>query len=182
MPTQAQIQATILSASYKNALLMTANNTKLAMGNNNVLWAEARLFNRNIIALGYQYQLEDYTSDQTIAIYDVLNSLIGIDTSTITIDPNYQAPNTNIIVDVPPDNVITVIKSQNDLIEDGVSSGNWYLPFLDANGQPFANGVVPIQITVNGVGIAIQINYAFTPVRLYGFANNSTQSIILSVI
>ncbi len=64
--------------------------------------------------------------------------------------------------------------NQSNLLQDG--NGSWYLPLaLPTNKNP-------IFTTVNGVSIATTYDTSFNPARLYGFANNSTQSIVVSVI
>lgn len=63
---------------------------------------------------------------------------------------------------------------QTALLFDGTQ---WYLPLmLPAN-------LVPVSALTNGVGIPIDnYNQNFTPSRLYGFANDSTQVIVITVI
>lgn len=100
-----------------------------------------------------------------------------------SVNPNYQPP-AGTVINTPSvgSNIVMITKNQTNLIEDGAGSGNWYLPFLDANNQPFAYNIKPLELTINGIGIALQPNYDFVPMRLYGFANNATQTIILTVI
>lgn len=105
MPTQTNIENTLLSARYQMAVLCTNNLNLIKVGNNNVLWAAARNYNRNIKALSFLYDIEDYTSSTAISLYNCLNKQIGIDTTVNTIDPNYQAPNTTIIINAGSGNV-----------------------------------------------------------------------------
>lgn len=101
MPTQTQIQNTLLSARGILANLALANLSQLRVGNNEVKWAEPRRFMRNILALQAQLNFGDYTSTQTLQLYDCLNTLIGIDPAVNTIDPNYQPPSGEIIITNP---------------------------------------------------------------------------------
>lgn len=97
------------------------------------------------------------------------------------VNPNYQSATVPVVInDTSGDSVAMIEKDETNLISDGF--GGYYLPFTDEDGNPFLPNVVPIQITIDGVGIAIQANYDFYPMRLYGFANNAAQTIILTVI
>ncbi len=179
MPNQANIQDAILNGDYKLATLVNNNLTLINSGGVAIKEPFITFFKLSIKGLTYRYDVADYTSSTAITLYDRVTALTGIPASA-TIDPNFQAPNTTIIIEATPDNVQSFIKSEADLIDDGF--GGYYLPFLNGDDQPFAVGVVPIQLTVDGVGLALQPNYSFDPMRLYGFANNATQTIILTVI
>lgn len=74
-------------------------------------------------------------------------------------------------------NTITLTFTQASLINGGtVDEPNWYLPLtLPTNKNP-------VYVTINGVGQAMQYDKNFVPPRLWGFANNDTQTIIVSVI
>lgn len=61
-----------------------------------------------------------------------------------------------------------------NLLQDG--NGSWYLPLVLPTGKS------PVFTNVNGVSLATTYDTTFSPARLYGFANNSTQTIIVSVI
>lgn len=108
MPTQTQIQDTILSASYKNALLVQNNYNYTNAGNTAqkeslIQWAWL-----NIAGLQFRFDLGDYTSSTTTTIYDRLNLFIGFDTDINSIDPNAQIPGTTIII-VNPSGFISPI-------------------------------------------------------------------------
>jgi hypothetical protein len=98
MPTQQTYQQAILSAQLIMANLLTVNLNKVKIGDGDVSYSRIRNFDYNINALTYQLNRPDYTSATTLTIYDRLCSLIGVDTTANTIDPNYQAPNTTLIV------------------------------------------------------------------------------------
>jgi len=72
---------------------------------------------------------------------------------------------------------ITLTFTQASLVNGGtVDEPNWYLPLtLPTNKNP-------VYVTINGVGQAMQYDKNFVPPRLWGFANNDTQTIIISVI
>lgn len=78
---------------------------------------------------------------------------------------------------------IQLTKTQADLLEDGVGTGNWYLEWLDNTNQPIEDeDVMPLAVTVNNITLPInQLDRSFTPPRLYGFANNDTQTINVTV-
>jgi hypothetical protein len=97
MPTLSQIQQTILSAQYLQAENTDANRIQLEYGYWLVDWTLINRFNRLQAALGFQVNRIDYTSRITLAIYDQLNALIGLDPTNNNIDPNFQYP--GIIID-----------------------------------------------------------------------------------
>lgn len=98
MPSQAQIQATILTAQLKLANMVLANTQAEKGGNTSVNWWPAQRFSFNIKALLRQYNLGDYTSTQVQAIYRCVNTLIGFDSTLNQLDPNYQPPGNTIII------------------------------------------------------------------------------------
>lgn len=63
--------------------------------------------------------------------------------------------------------------SQTDLIDSG--SGNYYLPLG-------AGDFAIIESKINSIQQPLLRDNTFTPNRLYGFANNDTQNIVLTVI
>lgn len=98
-----------------------------------------------------------------------------------TTNPNYQPPAGTIINVTTTGATVQIFnRTQADLIADGF--GGYYLPFIDNSGNPFSGAIKPLEITVDGVGISLQPNYDFFPMRLYGFSNNAPQVIILTVI
>lgn len=181
MPNQSDIQTTILNGEYSLGIL---SNNNIAIVNSGGLQIKSdfiQWFRLNLQALQYQLTIGDYISSTTQTLYDRINNFIGIPYNA-TLDPNFQSPNTTINIINESGSVMVIPKDQANLVEDGSGSGNWYLPFLDEDDQPFASNIKPFELTVGGVGIALQPNYNFTPMRLYGFANNLTQTIELTVI
>lgn len=181
MPTLQTYQQTILSAQLIMANLLTANLNKLKIGDEPVYYSTSRQYEYNTIALQYQLNQNDLTSSTTLTIYDRLSGLIGVDTTANVIDPNYQAPNTTIIVTNTSPSFQYMNKTQVNLIYDtGIAS--YYLPFLNNSGSGFPIGSVPITILLNGVQMEPALNTGFTPQRIYGFANNAgTQVITVTV-
>jgi hypothetical protein len=98
MPTQTQVQQIILSAEWKRANLIFNRYTALTAGFKTYYENEIRRYRYLIAAVTRQYQLGDYTSTNFQIVYDCLSTLVGIDTSVNTIDPNYKGPNTIINV------------------------------------------------------------------------------------
>jgi hypothetical protein len=137
--------------------------------------------NRLIKALKWDIA-DEVLDDTTIAIYELLLIEIGTYAGAgSVVDPNVSIPGLTIIVVTGPGTVVRIHKDQDDLIEDGEGTGNWYLPFLDQDDAEFGDNIIPIELTTDGVTLDIQLNNNFDPPRLYGFANNQTQSIILTV-
>lgn len=178
MPTLQTYQQTILSAQLIMANLLTDNLNKLKVGNMSVYYSTIRNYEHNITGLQYQLNQNDLTSSTTLAIYDRLSGLIGVDTTANVIDPNYQAPNTTIIISgISSPSFQYMNKTQTDLVLDNVS-GNYYLPFLNNSNVGFPIGSVPISVELNGVQITPALDATFTPQRIYGFANNAPTQII----
>jgi hypothetical protein len=73
-------------------------------------------------------------------------------------------------------NASTLTFNQSNLLEDGTGSGNWYLPLVIGVNQN------PIFTTSNGVSLSATYDKTFSPNRLYGFANNDTQVIKVTII
>jgi len=110
MPTSTQIQNTLLSAQYKNAIAMQNDYNLINMGDtprnsalNNFIWL-------TIDGLQYQFNLGNYNTATTISLYDKLNQYIGFDTTVNSLDPNAQIPNTVIEI-INPAGYITPIPS-----------------------------------------------------------------------
>ncbi len=180
--TQAEVQATLLSANYTMANLINANLLQMQKGNGLVSWATIRQYNRNIAGLAYCFEGGDYTSTQCTTLYNCLNGLIGINTSTATIDPNFVNP--GIIIDVNnPFAPLLLVRNQGNLIDADPPNGNWYLPFLYDNSSPIVNGGVPVSVIVNGVSLSgWTFDETTVPGRIYGFPNNDAQTILVTVL
>lgn len=95
-----------------------------------------------------------------------------------TVNPNYQSNGSvTIVVDgsgtyTPP----IYYYSQADLIDADPPNGNWYLEFVDENGDPIYNEV-PVSVISNGASFSFTFDQTFNPARIYGFATNATQTI-----
>jgi len=92
MPTQAQVQQSILSAQLIAANKTEANRIALVGGSLSAQWGYIYRIQRFINAVLRQYNLGDYSSANFLIAYDCLLNLIGIDTTVNTIDPNFQNP------------------------------------------------------------------------------------------
>ena len=110
MPTSIQIQNTLLSAQYKNAVAMQNDYNLINSGGtprdsalNNFIWL-------TIDGLQYQFNLGNYNTATTISLYDKLNRYIGFDTNINSLDPNAQIPGT-IIEIINPAGYIAPIPS-----------------------------------------------------------------------
>ncbi len=98
MPNQTDIQNCILNASYKLTTLVQRNLALINKGGVPSNTDTLQFWRLNIIGLQYMYDWGIYTSDVAVGLYDRLAGFIGIPSSA-TIDPNFQAPNTTIIID-----------------------------------------------------------------------------------
>lgn len=141
MPTQQQVQDTILSAELVAANLTEANRVQFTVGNEDVDWDKVRKLSRNIYALSMLYSVGNYTSAQTLVLYDCLNDMIGFDTNVNTIDPYYQIPGTTIIIQNPagylsPRDIAWSQFSTDNSPDFGVSRNTFYEP-LWAGINPF---------------------------------------------
>lgn len=181
MITTQTVGNTLLAAQLKAANMVLANIVSLQGGALSVNWNASIKATRGINVINNKLSIGDIASPSFQAAYSCLTGFVGTFAGG-PIDPNAQNPGVVIDVEASGVDIISISKSQTNLIEDGVDSGNWYLPFLDGSAQPFATGVNPFSLTIDGVGIELQPNYNFSPMRLYGFANNDTQVIILKVI
>lgn len=174
MPTQQDAQNLILAAQFEAAELGNAN--RLLMIDGQVPRHEDKLnrFRLLIRGLSYlTYNLMDFTSDTFISVFDCLSNVVGLNGSP-AINPNYQAPNTTINVINNGSQAINYVYTEANLLDAG--GGNYYLPFnLDAK-------FIPISLEINGVSTAFTFDTTVVPFRIYGFANNLTQSIVLTVI
>lgn len=99
---------------------------------------------------------------------------------------NVECEQENIFIDIITgpqggNSAQTITKNQSDLILD--LNENYYLEFLDNSEQPFTIDQVPVFLRINGVSQpGIVLDQTFSPSRIYGFANNDTQTIKITVI
>lgn len=179
MPSQAAIQQTILNGQYSFATLVNNNYKLIQSGGLAIREGFVNFFGLSLQALIDQYSITDYTSSTTITLYDRINNFVGIPYGA-TVDPNFQNPSIVIDVEEPPFAPLILVKSQANLVDAG--GGNYYLPFTDNSNAPIYNGQVPVSVTVNGVSFTFTFDETFTPSRIYGFSNNDTQTIVVTVI
>lgn len=173
MPTQQQIQTAILSAQYKVAVWVNNNLSAYKAGFKAFHLSKIATATRNINAVVHQYDIGDYSSIGLVSAYDCLVKFIGIDTDN-PINPNAQSPGSIFIIEGGGSTSKQYTYSEANLIDSG--GGNYYLPFN------FDSGNIPVFLTINGVSTAFTFDETFTPPRIYGFANNLTQTIVLTVI
>lgn len=149
MPTQQQIQNTLLSAELALANLAVANFTQLSAGDWKLNWSPLRRYNRNIKALNYQYGIQDYTSSTTLQLYDCLNTLIGFDTTVNNLDPNFQTPTSPIIV--VQAGAFGYVQSLNIVFAGvtGITLANWQTNYAAIYGQNPTIELWTTQGTVN---------------------------------
>lgn len=101
MPSNTQIQNTLLSARLLMANMVLTNVNAETGGDLNVDWHPATRYYLNIKALQRQFNLGDYISANTVAIYDCLNTLMGYNIAPNVIDPNYHIPGSIINIVTP---------------------------------------------------------------------------------
>jgi len=161
MPTQTQIQNTILQAQQQAAGIILANTVSEQGGATNVNWWPSTLWYFNITALTKQYNLGDYTSNQCIAVYDCLNVMLGLDTSVVSIDPNYQPPSGTIIITNPNSYLSPVVLSFNDFDPTSQLGDGGRTRYINPNWE----GVNPFMaLTSPGLtGLEYGIDYTLIP-------------------
>ena len=91
MPNQTDIERTILNGSYSLGVLSSNNYNLIVRGGLGVREDFIQFFRLNLQALEDQYELGDYTSSNTVTIYDRINGMIGLPYNA-TLDPNFQSP------------------------------------------------------------------------------------------
>lgn len=96
------------------------------------------------------------------------------------LNPNYQPVFGVGVIIIPQYSPLILTKSEADLVDAG--DGNYYLPFLDNSEVAIPSGRVPVSVTSNGVTFDFIFDETYSPPRIWGFANNLTQTIIVTVI
>lgn len=180
MVTLDQLNSAIVLGEAYFIELLNERITGLSSGAYTTMTRKITCLNRLIRAIGWDIadSLIDVTTD---AIYRILLCEISDYTGIgVVANPNVYIPGQTVIPS--PASLLILDKDQTNLLEDGEGSGNWYLPFLNYGDVPFLPNVKPVELTLNGVGIPLQPNYNFVPMRLYGFTSNDAQTIKLSVI
>lgn len=102
MPTQAQVQNIILSAQLRKTTLLQENLIALNAGFNlPVNFYDIRVLALYTRAVLRQYNMGDYASANFLVVYDCLCKQLGGNINGATVDPNFQAPNTTIVIQNP---------------------------------------------------------------------------------
>jgi len=174
MITQQTAQDLILAGRFQRATLVNANRVLEAAGACPVGEHKINQLKNNIKALTYcVYNLNDLTSATFLSVYNCLSNIVGLHGSPV-VDPHYQNPNYVINVTQTGSQAVNYTYTQADLLDAG--GGNWYLPYnLDAT-------TIPLLLTINNVSTPFTFDESVIPSRVYGFANNLSQTIVLTVI
>lgn len=175
MPNQSQIQQTILNGSYALSTLVNNNLNLVNSGGLPIERDYISYFNLSLQGLIYQYQNLNYTSSTTVTLYQRINAFVGVPYGA-QVDPNFQ--NSNIIINSESSGFepITETFTEANLVDADPPNGNWYLPVTLVNSQRV------VSVTINNVGFTVTPDYTTSPARLYGFANNDSQSIVVTII
>jgi hypothetical protein len=177
MPTFTQISNIILRGRVYQANLVKANITQVNAGNNLNDWTLPVYLSNLIQGLQFRFSIADYTSTTTVNIYNKLGQALGLKyINSSYVDPSAQIPGISVVSTYTS---VTYTKTQANLIDAG--GGNWYLPYLDNAGN-YITGYVPQLVTSNGVSFQFTYDASFSPPRIYGFANNLTQTILITAI
>lgn len=164
MPTQLQIQNTILSAGLLMANLVEKNRLLLVGGTpkGNIDWKAAQWFYLNINALQRQYNAKDYTSAATLSVYDCLQSKIGFNPGLNNIDPNYQFSGGVILLPNPstviPPRVLQWSDFSTDNSPDGGITRNTYYNSTWKGANPFMALTSPML-----TGLKLGTDYSILP-------------------
>lgn len=135
---------------------------------------------KNIECAQFFFNNADYSSDDSLYFYTKMLEIAGTQYSDATIDPNAQIP--GVIIVLPPSSPLILHKTETNLIDADSPNGQWYLPFLTDNGNSIDNSIVPVSVKVNGETFTFTFSTNFIPPRIYGFANNDSQVIIVTAI
>lgn len=181
MLSQQQYQTVVFTAQRANAALTQTLRAQEALGRT-VDWNLAACQGLKVKSGYFGLAIADYNSIPAVDIYNQLVDIGSTWMGGITIDPNAQVGGIMIDIIIPFAPLI-LSKTQADLIEDGVGTGNWYLPYLDNSGNPITNGIVPVSVLTNGISLpASGYDATFTPQRIYGFTGSYSQVIVITCI
>jgi len=168
------VQDVVNSAELKLANLILANGNALTAGALSVNWQLIIKANRGILCVQNQVNVGDTSSPNFLSAYACLQNFVG-QYAGGAIDPNAQNPNTIINVTTPGFEPTVLDFTQANLVSDG--QGGYYLPIIGGD------GLVIVSVTSNGIGVEGLIpDYTVSPPKLYNFANNSNQAIIVTLI
>lgn len=121
-----------------------------------------------------QYDINtDSNTDRTTTVYNLLLGIIANYSGSFSPDPDVVIENTTITVTASNE---TLNKSQADLVDADPPNGNWYLPFLDNDGDPLPSGYTPTYVLYNGVTLP-GFTYVASENRIYGFSSDEPANI-----
>lgn len=185
MATLDQIQADVNSAKVYSIQQMALQITLMKNGSRPKEICDLTALKRMIRCLSFQINAGVVDAD-TNRLYNCLLAQLGGFNHAYAIDPEVVIPGTNPIIVVPYQPLL-LTKTQADLVLDVVAE-QYYLPYLDNSDNPITNGQIPAIVLLNGetmtFNFAVQapdLSYYPTP-RIYSFANNAPQSIIVKCI
>lgn len=159
-------------------LIQIVHDTRLTLQLGYGSLKDATALKRLIGALSFDI-VADINDDTTLSLYKCLLKDLGDYGATYTVDPSVKIPGQTVIIN--QDGVPPITRNQGDLIYVSDEIG-YYLPFVDDDGNPFTTGMVPVLVQVNGVGTSVTFDSTFFPARIYGFANNATQTIVVTIV
>jgi len=125
-----------------------------------------------------QWQVDAEVNDSvTSALYGCMMRIIGSFNKPYVIDPSVVIPGDIFVIEA-----IDYAYDETYLVEDGEDSGNWYLPYLKPDDTAIPTGTVPIFVTIDNISNSMTFDDTFSPPRIYGFANNDPQSIVVTTL
>ncbi len=126
-----------------------------------------------------QYDIDtDTNTDTTQSTYLILLGITAGFSGSYSPDPTVVTNET--VITVVTD-AVDITKTQADLIEDGVGSGNWYLLFLDEDGNSLPSTARIVLVTYNGTTLT-GWTYTSSTNRIYSFPSNSTATIVITYV
>lgn len=177
--TQAVLKAQLVTAGDGNAIILSE------MKGCEQDWSHALCQYRQIQGALFCLQIGDYVSATALYFYNVMLEIVGLKyTDGVTPDPNAQLPSGIVVNVISANGGIDLPYVATDLVEDGVGTGNYYLPLINKNtGNPYPTDYRPSLVTVNGVSFTFTYDSTFTPIRIYGFSDNTApKNIIVTVV
>lgn len=173
MITLQTVQTNLLTAQLKVAQMVDKNVLAEMGGSLSTNWKNITKATRGINVINWKLSIGDITSPGFQSAYACLLSFIGT-TAGGTINPNAQNPGTVIDVVSPIPQPLTFTEA--NLVDADPPNGQWYLPWT----SPYT----PVAVSVNGVSFTFQFNQniANGPIGIYGFSNNNSQVIIVTIV
>jgi len=159
MPSQQEIQDVILSAQYKEAILVQKNYDLVNSGNPQQNYPLINYLRLNITGLSFQLNRPDYTSSTTLTIYDRLQNIIGFDTTINSLDPDAQIPGTVIEIVNPAGYTAPIDFGWADFSTDGSpDGGQTRVQYLNANWA----GLNPFMELISPAGTALVLGLDYS--------------------